>query len=302
MGDLFQALTTGLARFVYAWLMPSIVTVGVFVWMAAPQVSINANVGSLGGIAAFTLAVLVLSVVFAYASRPIYQFFEGYTMPRWLARPLLIRSRRRFVRLKAASDRGLIPPRSLKGESLLAYPETVDLVLPTRLGNALRAMESYGENRFGLDSQSFWYELRAAADDDVRKGTEETRAAVDFFMSSLAHLIALSAGSIALAAFADNRAVPLAVATTAAILAPGAYAQAVRNVVEWRFATQALVNTSRPALASSLGLRLPSTYNDEMRMWSTFSGFVRHGPHDEYLRVLDPLRLPQGPRYERDAS
>lgn len=291
MGDLFQALTSGLARFVYAWLMPSIVAAGVFVWVVAPQVSPRAEVGSLGGVAAFTLIVLGLSVVFAYASRPIYQFFEGYTMPRWLARPLLLRSRRRFVRLKAASARGLVPPRSLKGESLLAYPETIDLVLPTRLGNALRAMESYGESRFGLDSQSFWYELRAVANDDVRRSTEETRAAVDFFMSSLAHLIALSAVSLTTVAFAENRLVPLVVAFIAAILAPAAYAQAVRNVGEWRYAIQALVNTSRPALASSLGLRVPPTYAAEARMWRNLSGLVAHGPHDEYLRVLDPLRV-----------
>jgi len=36
MGDLFKALSSGLARFVYAWLMPSIITTGVFILLALP--------------------------------------------------------------------------------------------------------------------------------------------------------------------------------------------------------------------------------------------------------------------------
>lgn len=292
MGDLFQALTSGLARYVYAWLMPSIVAAGVFVVAVLPQTAGGANVASWGGVAAFALGVLSLSVVFAYASRPMYQFFEGYTMPRWLAQPLLRRSRRRFARLRAASARGPALSRHLAAEALMGYPERLELVLPTRLGNALKAMEGYGESRFGLDSQTFWYELQAVADDKVRRSTEETRSAVDFFMSSLAHLLTLAAASASASAFAKSSpVVPLAIAGASLLLAPAAYAQAVRNVGEWRYSVQALVNTSRPALAQALSLRLPSSHAAERVMWQGFSGLVHHGPRDAYLRVLDPVRV-----------
>jgi hypothetical protein len=290
VGDLFKALSSGLARYVYAWLMPGILVSGVFLLVVVPQLPVSQNVGTLGGAAVFALAVLGLSVVFAYASRPMYQFLEGYTMPGWLARPLLRRSRRRFVRLVAARSRGPAIARQQAAEALLGYPDRVELLLPTRLGNALKAMEGYGESRFGLDSQTFWYELQAVADDKVRRSTEETRAAVDFFMSSVAHLGLLSVASASVAPSADRPLVPLAVSIGAAILLPAAYGQAVRNVGEWRYAVQALVNMSRPALAAGLALGLPGSHDAERRMWLGFAGLIHHGPRGEYLRVLDPVR------------
>lgn len=290
MGDLFKALTSGIARFVYAWLMPSVVTSGVFLLVVLPNV-VGRQVGaSLGGVAAFTLAVLGLSVVFAYASRPLYQFLEGYTMPTWMARPLLRRSQRKFVRLRVAESRGPELSRQRATEDLKGFPERLDLLMPTRLGNALKAMESYGVSRFGLDSQTFWYELQAVADERVRQSTEETRAAVDFFMSSVAHLALLAVVSFALAPLAQSPLAVLGVAAAAAALAPVAYAQAVRNVGEWRWAVQALVNTSRPALAKALALSLPATYEEEHALWTCVSGLVHHGAHGEYLQVLNRRR------------
>src|SRR5450432_2016185 len=290
MGDLFKALSSGLARFVYAWLMPSIITAGVFVLIDVPQVSSGSAHSPLTGAAAFTLAVLGLSVVFAYASRPIYQFLEGYTMPAWMAKPLLRQSQRRFLRLKAIATRGPATSRQFAVEALKSYPDSLEMVMPTRLGNSLKAMESYGVTRYGLDSQTFWYELQAVADVKVSQSTEETRSAVDFFMSSVAHLSLLSGVSVLLVPFADN---PLPVALVALValgLVPCAYLQAVSNVGEWRWAVQALVNTSRPALARALSLTLPDSYRAEHEMWQSVAGFVHYGVHDDYLRVLDPRR------------
>lgn len=156
-------------------------------------------------------------------------------------------------------------------------------------------MESYGVDRFGLDSQTFWYELLAVADEKIKQATEETRAAVDFFMSSVAHLSLLTMLSLGSAVFAREREPVLAVAGVAALLVPFAYVQAVRNVGEWRYAVQALVNTSRPSLAAALSLSLPKTFAEEKHMWNSAAGLVHHGAHDDYLRVLDPLRASSNP-------
>lgn len=290
MGDLFKALTSGLARFVYAWLMPSVITSGIFVLAVLPNIVGREVTASRGGVAAFTLAVLGLSVVFAYASRPIYQFLEGYSMPQWMAKPLLRRSQRQFLRLQNVEARGSELSRQRATEDLKGFPERLDLIMPTRLGNALKAMESYGVSRFGLDSQTFWYELQAVAHARVRQSTEETRAAVDFFMSSVAHMALLAVVSLALAPVASQPLPLLGVAAVAVALVPAAYSQGVRNVGEWRWAVQALVNTSRPALAKALALSLPASYEDEHELWTSVSGLVHHGSHDDYLRVLNPRR------------
>jgi hypothetical protein len=290
MGDLFKALGSGLARFVYAWLMPSIVTSGIFVLLVVPAVRGDAIDASVLGAAGFTLAVLTLSVVFAYASRPIYQFLEGYTMPQWLKQALLRRTHRRFARLQRL-ELGADPnTRRMASERLKWYPPTSRQLLPTRLGNALSAMEGYGQARYGLDSQTFWYELLAVADDKIRLATEEARAAVDFFMSSMAHLALLLVVCVALVPLAHQPLVLGVVIVAAAGLIRLAYLQAVANVGEWRWSIQALVNTSRAPLAEALALTLPSTYEDEHDMWTSVSGLVHYGPEAEYLRVLNARR------------
>ena len=77
------------------------------------------------------------------------------------------------------------------------YPEASSDVLPTRLGNGHRAFERYGESRYGLDSQSLWYELLAVAPPTSRSEVDETRSPVDFFISAMVHLAMLSTASIA---------------------------------------------------------------------------------------------------------
>jgi hypothetical protein len=271
--------------------MPSILATALFLFAVLPSLrpGKNIRIDSFVGLATFTMAVMTLSVVFAYSARPIYQFLEGYTMPRWLAGPLKRRMQRKYLRLKALADQAGGNEKLRAQEGLKSFPETLELVLPTRLGNALKAMEGYGASRFGLDSQTLWYELQSAASERMRRDTDEAQGAVDFFISSVAHLsllTAVSAGTF----LVSHEPAPGFVALTAAVLVRLAYLQAAVNVLEWRWAVQALVNTSRPALAQSLSLRLPRSHKDEKEMWQSFSGLVHYGPDDYYLRVLDRRR------------
>src|SRR6266481_4839483 len=116
MSDLFKAISSSFSRFVYAWMLPSALTVGVFIIFlqrlvrkASPIEPILAaahqNRLSAGVVIAF--AVITLSVLFAYTSRPIYEFLEGYTLPMCLQRRLRNRRLREWQQLKRISDAGL---------------------------------------------------------------------------------------------------------------------------------------------------------------------------------------------------
>lgn len=285
MGNLFQALSSGLARFVYAWIVPSLLATGVFVALVMPALDVP-ELDPLASVAAFSFTVLALSVVFAYAALPIYRVLEGYSLPTGLKARLTRRSRRRYTRLVAQSRRGPTLARQIAHEQLRSYPDSVALVLPTRLGNALKAMETYGASRFGLDSQSLWYELQSVANDKLRRHTEEARAGVDFFVSSIAHLLALGLVSMVVGV-STGEALPIAVSAVSVILCVPAYSQAVRNVGEWHYAVQALVNQGRLPLARSLILQMPESMAEEKLMWESFTGLVHYGRHDNYLKTLD---------------
>lgn len=300
MGDLFKSLSAGFSRFVLAWLLPSVVTLFVFVIFVHPEVSSSYVFRSVSRVAesmaaksvVFLLSAVLLGMLLSLASRPLYRLLEGYLLPRLIRRLLLRRQLRRWLRLRAAYERTprqLATQRGLIRERLGDYPTTRERLLPTRLGNAFKALETFGVDRFKLDSQTFWYELNALAPERVRKDADDARAAVDFFISFVAHLALLSLVSVVTAARTGSTGV-LAVGLISAVMVKFAYDAAVRNMTDWRYAVQAMVNLGRNPLASGLGYQLPATLSEERALWSGWGTFVRRGDQS-YLSKFDDFRI-----------
>jgi hypothetical protein len=300
--NLFKDLSGSLARFVLAWLVPSATAVALFATVVLRDLQALTPPGILNGrpplqaALLFSIAVLVLSVLFAYANLPIYRLLEGYTMPAPVVRWLTRRRLREWYRLTAQFDHELRTGGNwhLTLERLAAYPDARRDILPTRLGNALRAMEGYGDSRYGLESQTLWYELLAATPDGLRRDAEDARAGVDFFISAFVHLLLLAGVASAVAGWAAVRGSlaggSIIVAVVSAALVPATYGQAVRNVGEWRLAIRALVNVGRVPLANALGLRLPDTFEEERELWNLYVALVAHGPQRMELPRLNRYR------------
>jgi hypothetical protein len=63
------------------------------------------------------------------------------------------------------------------------YPAKEADLLPTALGNRIRAFERYGNDRFGLDVLILWYEFVGVAEDQVREQIEAARQEVEVFLA-----------------------------------------------------------------------------------------------------------------------
>lgn len=306
MGDLFKALTGGLARFVFAWIVPSVITLGLFSLFVLPRVKNLYPFEEVLGLSKdspataallFSFFVLVLSMLFAYSSLPIYRLLEGYSLPKRLQARLIRRHLRAWQRLKWQEQRALdldeVPAGLLK-ERLNAYPVTSDRIRGTRLGNALTAMESFGVTRYGLDSQSVWYELQAVSPETVRKQTEEGRSPVDFFVSSIAHFSLFAAVTSALGIIQGDLSL-LVFGFVALLLVPLNYNLAVRNVKDWAGSVRALVNLGRRPLADAVGLSMPAKLSDEKDMWAGFYWAIEE-LDSQAVPIYDSFRLPPPPR------
>jgi hypothetical protein len=272
-------------------------------------------------------ASLTLSALLALNYVPLYRLLEGYNWPEWLFR----RRRRAQINawkdLKQEMDRLsklAYPDRSgasddeddasdgevgaaddeiddrrayslnryaLASEQLKQFPESAEHFLPTRLGTALRAMETYGQQRYGLDSQTFWYELGTLVPEPLQKENENARATVDFFISFLfvSSLFSLSALVIAVL---RGRPSLLVAAAAAGILMPYFYQRAVKSVGELQYAVQAIVNVGRTRLAQAYGLRLPATVQEERELWSALTDFVAWGEqgNEQAAKLLERWR------------
>ena len=89
------------------------------------------------------------------------------------------------------------------------FPSDDEEIAPTRLGNAIRALETYGPTRFELDSQVLWSELCAVVPKYLQTELDRSRATVDFFVA----LIFLSAlfGAVTIGVAFDGKIKPLLV-------------------------------------------------------------------------------------------
>nr|MBA3574617.1 hypothetical protein [Pseudonocardiales bacterium] len=72
-------------------------------------------------------------------------------------------------------------------------------ILPTRLGNAYKSVETYGRDQFRLDLQTFNYELHGIASARLLQDVDDTRAQVDFFIGFVGQLSLLSVVSLLVA-------------------------------------------------------------------------------------------------------
>jgi hypothetical protein len=282
MGDIFTAISSGFARFVFAWVLPSLVTVGVFAIFLWPEVQSTSPLRPISRLTAHDptagaivlgFFVAALAVTFAYASLPIYQLLEGYTLPRFLRRPLLRRQQRKFTRVRALQRRfaatGVLSD-DVTVEDFQKFPESLEDVRATSLGNALTAMETWAVDRYQLDSQTMWHELHGVSRENIRLDTEEGRAPVDFFVSSIAHMALLFGSCVDIAALIPRaRTEAIVIGALALLIMPASYRLAVRNVIDWAQSVKAMVNLGRLDLAAALGLSMPATLEEEQEMWKS---------------------------------
>jgi hypothetical protein len=297
MTNILAGLTSGARTFLVGWVFPSVITVALFAFLVLPSLDHLPVLEDLADLAAgtrtLTLAAsaITLAVVLSALQTPLYRLLEGYSWPRWLQESRQSKQLDEKRRLKEAADDKKGLDRSLLLERYRRYPVDDDQVAPTRLGNAIRAFETYAYNRFRLDSQSLWYELTAAVADHVRATVDNARAAVDFFVGLLYLFLLLGIVSVSAALFGQQDVVKLAAVGTAALcLTPVWYHLAVTATDEWSASVQALVNVGRKPLAEALGLELPAKLAKERHMWRVVNEFVKRPFDPGIMKLLDEYR------------
>ena len=210
------------------------------------------------GVAA-AAAVVVLAVIVGTQVVAMTRLLEGYWRWRWADATL-----GRLGRWREGNRRtGLATDASELGylRGYLAFPPDPAPVLPTRLGNALRAAETYpgDEQRWGLDAVFWWPRLYLILPDSARGQVDDARASLD----QLVVLTMLSAtfGVVALAlSFAGlNLAVGLGCAGGALLLSRGSYLAAVTAAGVFGELVRSCYDLFRGDLLGRLGWPMPPT-------------------------------------------
>jgi hypothetical protein len=319
VADIVKMFTSGFWRYVVAWLLPCAAFLGGVLLTVYPSVKtlpILASIHSVAsanttlGLFIFGGVTLGISALLALSYEPIYRLWEGYTWPKRLFVFGRKRELKRYRSLKEKRNAYLDQTeqerktgnddlaayhstrRALLGEESQQFPKYQEDFLPTRLGNGLRAAERYGDERYGLDTQTLWYELGNATPADLAEELNAARGVVDFFISAttLSWLYALIAIGAALAKLDW---VFACYALVAMVIGRLSYLRAARSTGAIARAQQAIVNVSRSRLADLFDLAVPDDIDQEREMWQALKAFVVEGKSDALQKWRKPASQDQ---------
>ena len=243
---------------------------GQFGWKRAQRdwAGLSAGIQVLLTVVAVAMLVLFALVLSAYEG-PILRLCEGYwgrTGPgHWLAR----RSAKRQA--DRVADLNLLD-KSQYEFRYRNYPRLSEDVMPTRLGNILKAAEAYpgDKKRYGMDAVFFWPRLIAVVPDSARADLSDARASMAMLLSVCTLAFVLSVGALAaLAALAIRPAAGFWAAAGGGLLVSLlAYRSALGPARVYAELVRASFDLYKADLLGKLGFALPDNLADERLLWA----------------------------------
>lgn len=270
--------------------LPSLlVAVGVLllVWSGAPSnpPDLARAVDELKGLNATEVALLILALIcLVLVTHPLQlalvRLLEGYGAPksplapvRWL---LLQYHRYRWDKLNGvANDQAATDSDRLAAETRLwhDYPGRGAL-LPTRLGNVLRAAEIRAGSRYGIDAIVAWPRLLPLVSADLRAALDDQRNQLDI---ACRFCVTLFAGAVITAGLLVTQGPWLALALIPLALSLTSYQSAVAAARAYGESIKAAFDLHRFALLAQMHLPLPADRNTEITANEKLYLFLRQG-------------------------
>lgn len=248
------------------------------------------------GAAVSVVIIWLISILLMAVNRPFIRLLEGYGHGNPFN--ILLPSRKReFERdiyplfdkfdriIKARRSGGIEPaPGDDLGSKLWraanSYPEIVENVLPTKLGNVMRAYERYSDVVYGMEAIVLWPRILMVIPEDARTRVREGEALFQFALN------ALIGGFISFSLYVTMVGVTIHYGNSIEIL----------NALHWPFIPalsallgwfgwwqlpgaalergdqiKAVFDLYRGPLAQALGLTIPPTHEAERSMWQLVS-------------------------------
>jgi hypothetical protein len=236
----------------------------------------------------------------------ITRVFEGYWRWGWADKTIGAVGRRwqRHRLTQLANDAS---PMGYLREYLAFAPAELGAVLQTRLGNTLRAAESYpgDPERWGLDAVFWWPRLYLIIPDSARAQVDDARASMD-------QMVVLSALSVMFAGVAAGFGIaglPLAVWVPCCVgglaLSWLTYRAAVTSAAGFGDLVRSCFDLFRGDLLTHLGWPLPDKLQDERALWGALGQqLYRRGTNSRDQELINAPRTdssaaPQGPERVR---
>jgi hypothetical protein len=249
------------------------------------------------GVAVSIVIIWLLSIMLMAINRPVIRLLEGYGGHRNPFNILLPNRKREFERnikstiekfeqiIKARRSGGIEPAPGYDFSSKLfraatLYPEKVDNVLPTKLGNVMRAYERYAAVVYGMEAIVLWPRILMVIPEEARTRVREGEALFQFALNALivgiisfVFYTAMMGVSLHNGNSTDllNALKWLVIPVLSALLGWFGWSQLPGAALERGDQIKAVFDLYRAPLAQALGLTIPPTHEAERNMWQLVS-------------------------------
>jgi hypothetical protein len=242
------------------------------------------------GVAA-AAAIVVLAIIVGTQVVAMTRLLEGYW--RWPADQTAGRAGRWWQAKRrdwiASSQSSLS---DLRG--YLEFPPDADQLMPTRLGNAMRAAESYpGQDRWGLDAVFWWPRLYLVMPGSARDQVDDARAGLDQLVVLSMLSAAFGVAAFILSFLGLNQAVGFSCAGGGLLLSRASYLAAVTSATVFGDLVRSCYDLYRGDLLTRLGWPMPPALPDERRLWAVLTKKLYRGDVDTAEEAL--LNAPRQP-------
>jgi hypothetical protein len=220
--------------------------------------------------------------------------FEGYLLVRVARWPIvqvayraaIALQRRRYDRLSAIRDDKSKPSgdRGIAAWTLDRYfPARREDLLPTALGNAIRAFERHSNARWGLDSVTVWPRIEALLSAGERELLTEARVNCYVLLNS-----ALGAFLVGTFLVIDQSLSSWPLYAVPFLLGYVFYRSAIQPATDWGDYVRSGIDLHRLELYEKLGVRAPTSFTDERELASKVNQALLYG-----LPLNDDLWRPE---------
>lgn len=233
----------------------------------------------------------LIATVFWSLNISVVRFYEGYPILRWQFLRRGFQSQRdklyeeiAALRMKLetqpsqqGSHEDLLRLTDLQVKAEVQYPPRSAEVLPTKLGNVIRAFEYYPATRYCIETITVWPRLVAVLPENRVDAINAEKSLMDFWLN-LSLVLPISGLFWALAMWYAGISWPflISVFIGGVLLGYLAYRAAIPSAVAWGYEVRTAFDLYRDDLLRKLGLQRPASVSKERSLWHRIFWFFTY--------------------------
>lgn len=325
--------------FVVGYIMPSL-ALFLGIYLLYPTLPIFKRPGTIlagdadtGGVALAILAIWLCAMVLSIFNVAMYRVLEGYVWPinaisswktkeinRWKA---LVDEYDKLQRQLAETENLNPDTRKImytRAQDVLVelrtdFPQTEGDILPTRLGNVIRAFERYPNVIYGADGVALWPWIEASMKDDARSIVENAKATSDLFVNIcilsfiylilvifkyfsvvFLRLVGVISNELKLSEFFFEVIIQgdlFILAVSGLIVSIFSYKFALNAARSWGRRVRAAFDLYLNSIAEKMGYEVPKNFDDRREFWVAVSQKVLYLESKAAISILDNNKSPE---------